>query len=78
VDRRVEVEARPPSDLPLGLPAEGYPEPPNDWQRYSSYNITIEKSARNQSARLRKSDPWKTWRVRPVAWETVPIDLSPQ
>lgn len=43
--------------------------PKNDWNRHSTRNLTTERQAINQCARLRRTFPAKSFRVTPVSWE---------
>lgn len=54
-------------------PAAWKTDPMNDWQRYSERNITTERQAVNQVARLRRVFPWQSWRVRAVGWNPTPL-----
>jgi len=54
-------------------PADYMTSPGIIWQRLDSYNITRLTTGLQIAARKRRYEPWKSFRVRPVNWEPVPL-----
>lgn len=46
---------------------------PNVWERHSPRNITTERQAVNEVARLRRACPGKSFRVKAVSWHPTPL-----
>lgn len=47
--------------------------PANDWVRHSAYNVTTTRTGINQTAKLRRDYPGKSWRLKPVSWHPTPL-----
>jgi len=55
-------------------PPDGYcPDWANPWERLTVYNIPRKATGLQIAARHRQANPWKSFRLRPVAWDPVPL-----